>query len=168
VPVGTAPSGNRILVLVTLYGGNDGLNTVIPYADPAYYQLRGAIGIPESQVLQIGEGFGLHPSLVGTKALWDAGNVAIVRGVGYPDPNLSHFTSMDIWQSAVPQTTRSPGGSGAGSTARTPIRSPRSGLEATSRSRSSANAKRRARCCRQRRPLHSFHREPLISSRRTP
>ena len=94
--------GGRILVLLTLYGGNDGLNTVVPFSDPSYIQQRGSIAIPESSVLQIGQGFGLHPALTGIKALWDAGQVAIIRGVGYPNPNYSHFESMDIWQSGNP------------------------------------------------------------------
>ncbi len=85
-----SPSG-RILVLLTLYGGNDGLNTVVPFGDPSYVQQRGSIAIPESSVLQIDPGFGLHPALTGMRALWDAGQVAIIRGVGYPNPRYSHF-----------------------------------------------------------------------------
>ena len=94
--------GGRIVVLLTLYGGNDGLSVVVPYSDPSYIQQRGSIAIPGSTVLPIGQGFGLHPALGGMKALWDAGQVAIVRGVGYPNPNYSHFASMDIWQSGDP------------------------------------------------------------------
>ncbi|HUZ20727.1 MAG TPA: DUF1501 domain-containing protein [Acidimicrobiales bacterium] len=86
------------LVLVTLYGGNDGLNTVVPYQDPAYEAQRGAIAVKADTVLDIGNGLGLHPALTGMKSLWDAGKLAIIRGVGYPDPNYSHFASMDIWQ----------------------------------------------------------------------
>lgn len=102
VPAGTAPVGDRTLVLVTLYGGNDGLNTVVPYQDPAYYRQRGAIGVAPSAVLPLGQGVGLHPAFTGMNALWGAGNLAIVRGVGYPDANYSHFASMDIWQSGDP------------------------------------------------------------------
>src|SRR5580693_5147316 len=98
-PALTASAAQRILVLCTLYGGNDGLNTVVPYGDPAYYQQRGAIAIPQTSVLPIGQGYGLHPSMTGMKALWDANQMAIIRGVGYPNPNYSHFESMDIWQS---------------------------------------------------------------------
>ncbi len=87
------------LVLVTLYGGNDGLNTVVPYQDPAYAASRGALAVDPSTVLPIGEGFGLHPALTGLRKLWDAKKLAIVQGVGFPDPNYSHFESMDIWQS---------------------------------------------------------------------
>ncbi len=97
------------LVVCTLYGGNDGLNTVIPYADSAYAVARGTIAIPADQVIQLDSHFGLHPSLSGFKQLWDAGKLAIVQGVGYPDPQLSHFRSMDIWQSAVPDTDVSTG-----------------------------------------------------------
>jgi uncharacterized protein (DUF1501 family) len=91
-----------ILVLVTLYGGNDGLNTVIPYQDAAYLGGRPTLGYQPNEVLPIGDGLALHPSLTGLKNLWDAHQLAIVRGVGYPNPNRSHFRSMDIWQSGVP------------------------------------------------------------------
>jgi uncharacterized protein (DUF1501 family) len=87
------------LVLLTLYGGNDGLNTVIPIGDNAYEQQRGNVAIAEDKALSLGNGFALNPSLKGLKAAWDAGQLAIVRGVSYPDASLSHFQSMDIWQS---------------------------------------------------------------------
>ncbi|HEV2369942.1 MAG TPA: DUF1501 domain-containing protein [Acidimicrobiales bacterium] len=87
------------LVLVTLAGGNDGLNTVIPYQDPLYLAGRPALGYQPDQVIPLGEGLGLHPNLKGFKSLWDAGHLAVVRGVGYPNPVLSHFDSMAIWQS---------------------------------------------------------------------
>jgi len=83
-----------------MYGGNDGLNTVVPYEDPTYLAERRNIAMKPSDVLVLGDGLGLNPALVNMKALWDAGHVAIVRGVGYPEPNLSHFQSMDIWQTA--------------------------------------------------------------------
>ncbi|HEX3087089.1 MAG TPA: DUF1501 domain-containing protein [Ilumatobacteraceae bacterium] len=89
-----------ILVNIVLYGGNDGLNTVIPYTNDRYYNdLRkpGGVAIPAGQVLPLDGTFGLHPSLTYTKQLWDAGQLAIVHGVGYPNPDLSHFTSMAIW-----------------------------------------------------------------------
>ncbi|MHB8671355.1 MAG: DUF1501 domain-containing protein [Acidimicrobiales bacterium] len=105
-PAGAARSGIKdgegILVLVTLYGGNDGLNTLIPHGDSAYLAGRGALGYQPDQVIPLADGLGLHPDLKGLKALWDARQLAVVRGVGYPDPNRSHFRSMDIWQSAVP------------------------------------------------------------------
>ncbi len=92
------------LVLVTLYGGNDGLNTVIPYQDPAYAAARGALAVAPSTVLPLDEGFGLHPGMPGFKKLWDARQLAVVHGVGFADPDYSHFQSMDIWQSGVPDT----------------------------------------------------------------
>jgi len=102
-------STGRTLVLLTLYGGNDGMNTVIPYQDPAYAIYRGQLAVKGSTVLPLGEGFGLHPALTGFKKLWDAKQLAIVQGVGFANPNYSHFESMDIWQSGVPDTPVSSG-----------------------------------------------------------
>ena len=102
-------STGRTLVILTLYGGNDGLNTVIPYQDRNYATYRGSLAVTDSAVLPVGDGYGLHPSLTGFKKLWDAGQLAIVQGVGFANPNYSHFESMDIWQSGVPDT---PVGSG--------------------------------------------------------
>src|SRR5688572_24382477 len=90
----------RILVLVQLEGGNDGLNTVIPHGDDAYYKARPGLGIPRPGVLRIDDYLGLHPQLTGFKELYDEGKLAIVQGVGYPHPDRSHFSSMDIWHSA--------------------------------------------------------------------
>ncbi|MFI9644267.1 DUF1501 domain-containing protein [Micromonospora sp. NPDC051925] len=90
------------VVLVTLYGGNDGLNTVIPYADPAYRAARPELAYPPEQVLRLDGDHGLHPALRGLKGLWAAGRLGIVHGVGYPKPDRSHFRSMDIWQTAAP------------------------------------------------------------------
>ena len=101
---GSGAKGGGILVLVGLFGGNDGLNTVIPYKDSAYLSLRPHIGYQPNEVLALSDGLALHPNLTGLKALWDAKQLAIVRGVGYPTPNRSHFRSMDIWQSAVPDS----------------------------------------------------------------
>ncbi|HEX9530631.1 MAG TPA: hypothetical protein VF954_05800, partial [Acidimicrobiales bacterium] len=95
-------SGAGTLVLVTLYGGNDGLNTVIPYEDGSYLGGRAQLGYQPNEVLPLADGLGLHPNLKGLKGLWEARQLAIVRGVGYPNPNRSHFRSMDIWQSAAP------------------------------------------------------------------
>ncbi|MEI6401229.1 MAG: DUF1501 domain-containing protein [Actinomycetota bacterium] len=94
-----APLGpdDRILVTIMLYGGNDGLNTVVPYSDSSYYAQRGSVSIPASTVLPLDAKVGLHPGLAFTKSLYDAGQVAIVQGVGYPGADLSHFTSMAIW-----------------------------------------------------------------------
>ena len=91
-------------VLCTLSGGNDGLNTVVPYADGHYRDLRGELAVPEDQVLHIGNidgtNYGFHPALTGLYSLYQAGQVAIIFGVEYPDPNYSHFQSMDIWLTA--------------------------------------------------------------------
>ena len=103
------PLGTPILVLVTLYGGNDGLNTVIPYQDSLYYQSRPDIAYSEATVLPIGEGLGLNPSMTGIKSLWDKSQVAIFRGVGYPQPDPSHFSSMAIWQTGSPTSHLSTG-----------------------------------------------------------
>jgi uncharacterized protein (DUF1501 family) len=93
---------DRVLVVVQLGGGNDGLNTVIPFRDGNYYKARPSIGIPEGKVLKLGKdaNVGLHPQLTGFKDLYDAGMLTVVQGVGYPNPNRSHFKSMDIWQTA--------------------------------------------------------------------
>ncbi|WGZ93329.1 MAG: DUF1501 domain-containing protein [Candidatus Thiothrix putei] len=91
----------RIVVLVKLAGGNDGLNTLIPHTDPLYYQYRPSIGVPKHQVLDIGESHGLNPYLKALKPWWDNGNMAWVQGVGYPHGTLSHFRSSDIWETAV-------------------------------------------------------------------
>lgn len=97
------PASKKTLVLVQLAGGNDGLNTVVPASDPAYRSARPTLGIAEEAVLPLDEGFGLNPALPGMKGLWDAGKLAIVRGVGYPGQNYSHFKSMAIWQSGDPR-----------------------------------------------------------------
>ncbi|MEH1127272.1 DUF1501 domain-containing protein [Micromonospora sp. CPCC 206061] len=92
------------LVLVTLYGGNDGLNTVIPYADSAYYSARPELAYAPESVLRLDDALGLNPRLPGFKRLWDAKRLAVVLGVGYPRPDRSHFRSMDIWQTGSPLT----------------------------------------------------------------
>ena len=88
--------------MVTLYGGNDGLNTVIPYADPAYHDARPGLSYSADQVLQLDDATGLNPALKGLHKLYNDKKLAIVRGVGYPKPDRSHFRSMDIWQTAQP------------------------------------------------------------------
>jgi len=85
-----------VLVLVMLEGGNDGLNTLVPFGDPRYYQLRPRVAIPQANALALDGSVGLHPSLTKIKGLYDQGKVAIVRGLGYQPPDLSHFTSMGI------------------------------------------------------------------------
>lgn len=96
---------STVLVVCQLSGGNDGLNTLVPWADKRYYELRPTLGIPEAQVIKLGEKLGLHPSLAGLKQLYDEKKVAILQQVGYPNPNRSHFKSMDIWQSASPDVS---------------------------------------------------------------
>lgn len=90
----------RLLILVELKGGNDGLNTVIPFASSDYYRLRPTLAIPREQVLQLDENTGLHPALAALLPVWQDKQLAIVQGVGYPQPNLSHFRSIDIWDTA--------------------------------------------------------------------
>lgn len=94
------PPGNKVLVVVQLSGGNDGLNTVIPYRNDIYYKLRPTLGISREQALSLTDETGLHPALQGMKALYDEGSLALLNNVGYPNPDRSHFRSMDIWQSA--------------------------------------------------------------------
>jgi uncharacterized protein (DUF1501 family) len=97
------PEQARTLVLVTLYGGNDGLNTVIPYADPAYHDARPQLAYQPSEVLRVDGQLGLNPGLTGFARLYADHRLAIVRGVQYPKPDHSHFRSMDIWQTGSPQ-----------------------------------------------------------------
>ncbi|MFF7336182.1 DUF1501 domain-containing protein [Streptomyces sp. NPDC008163] len=99
---GGGDSDASTLVLVTLYGGNDGLNTLVPAADPHYRDLRGDLAYDEDEVLPLGEGLGLNPGMKGLKKLWDDKRLAVVRGVSYPKPDHSHFRSMAIWQTASP------------------------------------------------------------------
>ncbi len=98
------PNGKdgKILVVVQLGGGNDGLSTVVPYGDDIYHRGRPVIGIDNKSVLKIDNYVGLHPNLAPLKALYDDGHLGIVQGVGYPNPNRSHFRSTDIWESAQP------------------------------------------------------------------
>jgi uncharacterized protein (DUF1501 family) len=91
---------DTILVVVQLTGGNDGLNTVVPYADEDYAKLRPTLNLPTAQLKKVNDQIGLHPGLGGLAKLLEDGALAIVQGVGYPNPNQSHFRSMDIWQSA--------------------------------------------------------------------
>ncbi|MFD5827313.1 DUF1501 domain-containing protein [Lentzea sp. NPDC060358] len=94
-----------VLVVVTLYGGNDGLNTVVPAEDRAYQDARPDLAYRPDEVLGLGEGLGLNPGMKGLKQLWDEQGLAIVRGVGYAQPDHSHFRSMAIWQTASPRTS---------------------------------------------------------------
>lgn len=93
---------NNVLVVCQFSGGNDGLNTVIPYLDPKYRELRPTLGFNSDEVLKAADGLGFHPSMEGFADLFKKGQVAVINNVGYPNPNRSHFKSMDIWQSASP------------------------------------------------------------------
>jgi len=99
---GSKRSGENILVVVQLSGGNDGLNTVIPFRDPLYAKNRVVLRLATSQVLKINGDVGLHPQMTGFEALLKRRQLVVVQGVGYPNPNRSHFRSMDIWHSAQP------------------------------------------------------------------
>ena len=95
-----ASSYRRLLVLVELKGGNDGLNTVVPFADAEYYALRPRIGVARDAVLQLSDQVGLHSALQAMWPLWESRELAVLQGVGYPSPNLSHFRSIEIWNTA--------------------------------------------------------------------
>ncbi len=107
-----APLGandDRILIIVNFQGGNDGLNTVVPFGMPSYYRYRPTLGVAQNDVLRIDNTIGLNPALKPLKDMYDAGKVAIVQGVGYPNPDLSHFRSTEIWQTSAPTSYLSTG-----------------------------------------------------------
>jgi uncharacterized protein (DUF1501 family) len=106
---GLPGASDRVLVVINFQGGNDGLNTVVPHGDPAYYRYRPTLGIAPGDVLRIDDAVGLNPVLAPLKKMYDAGDVAIVQGVGYPDPDHSHFRSTEIWQTAAPGRYESTG-----------------------------------------------------------
>ena len=95
-------AGGKILVVLEMAGGNDGLNTVAPVNDPLYSQFRPNIALKANGVVGIDKGLGLNPSMTALGKLYEQGKVAVVTGVGYPNANRSHFQSMDIWQSGNP------------------------------------------------------------------
>jgi uncharacterized protein (DUF1501 family) len=97
------PGDAKTLVLVTLYGGNDGLANVIPFAAKGYREARNELAYSAEEVIKLDDATGLNPALTGFKRMYDAKKLAIVRGVGYPKPDHSHFRSMDIWQTAQPE-----------------------------------------------------------------
>jgi len=99
----TSSKKDPVLVVLQLSGGNDYLNTVIPYANPLYRDNRPTVGISENQVLTLNNEVGLHPSMEPIQQLYDQGNVAIIHGVGYPNSQRSHFRSMDIWHTCEPE-----------------------------------------------------------------
>ncbi len=98
----TSTKKDPVLVVLQLSGGNDALNTVVPYGDPLYQDNRPSVRVPEDQVLRINDRIGLNPNMAPLKKLYDEGKVAIIQGVGYPHPNRSHFRSMDIWHTCEP------------------------------------------------------------------
>ena len=95
--------GKKSLVVIELSGGNDCLNTVVPYNDGQYYDLRSTVRIEQDSVLPLNDEIGFNPDMTQIKRLWDEGKVAVIQGIGYPDPNRSHFRSMDIWHTAEPE-----------------------------------------------------------------
>jgi uncharacterized protein (DUF1501 family) len=105
------PAGgdDRVLIIVNMQGGNDGLNTVVPHGMQQYYRYRPSIGVTPNEVLGLNAQIGLNPNLKSLKSMYDAGNVAIVQGVGYPKPDHSHFRSTEIWQTAAPDRYESTG-----------------------------------------------------------
>ena len=92
-----------VLVVVQLSGGNDFMNTVIPYTNPIYRDVRPTVGIPDEDILPLNDTLGWHPSTAPLKELFDQGDVAIIQGTGYPDSNRSHFRALDIWQTCEPE-----------------------------------------------------------------
>jgi len=95
---------NNILVVVELSGGNDGLNTLVPYGDDAYYRARPNLGIPADKLLKVDDHFGFNPGALGLQRLWESGDLAVVHGCGYEDPSYSHFTSMGYWHTGAPHS----------------------------------------------------------------
>ena len=100
---------NKKLVIVQLSGGNDYLNTVVPYNNDLYYDFRPSVSVKPEDVIQIDQNIGFRTHMEPIKRLWDQGKVAIIHGIGYPNPNRSHFRSMDIWHTALPEDVGSEG-----------------------------------------------------------
>jgi uncharacterized protein (DUF1501 family) len=99
---GLPGADDRLLVLINLQGGNDGLNCIVPHGNPLYYQMRPTLAVPQNDVLGIDVNIGFNPSMRALKAMYDKGEVAVVQSVGYPNPDHSHFRSTEIWQTAAP------------------------------------------------------------------
>jgi len=99
----TSTEKDPILVVVQLTGGSDYMNMIIPYADPLYHDNRPTVGLLAEDVLPIDGRFGFNPALGAVKELYDQGEVAVINGVGYPNPNRSHFRAMDIWHTCEPE-----------------------------------------------------------------
>jgi uncharacterized protein (DUF1501 family) len=98
-----APGKDTILVVLEMTGGNDGLNTVIPYADDLYHKARPTLRQTKDVVMRLDDHVGLHSGMQGFRPMWDKGQLAVVQGVGYPNPERSHFEAMDTWQTADPK-----------------------------------------------------------------
>jgi len=99
-----ATNSNKILVVLELSGGNDGLNTLVPYGDDAYYRHRPKLGIPENKLRKIDDHFGFNPDMAGIESLYKDGKMAVIHGCGYDQPSFSHFTSMAYWHTAAPNS----------------------------------------------------------------
>src|SRR5919204_37116 len=108
------PGKDNVLVVLELSGGNDGLNTVIPYADDLYHKARPTLHQTKDVVIRLDDHVGLHSGMQGLRPLWEQGQLAVVQGVGYPNPDRSHFEAMDIWQSADPKRLTKTGWLGRG------------------------------------------------------
>jgi len=100
---------SKILIIIQMSGGNDGLNTVIPFTDPAYLKIRPTIGIKPDVVLKLDDKVALNPNMTPFQDMYKAGKLAIIQGVGYPSPNRSHFRSIEIWQTAEPKKVKDTG-----------------------------------------------------------
>jgi len=100
---------NRTLVVVQLSGGNDGLNTLVPYSEQAYYNARPTLALDKNEVLPLNGDVALHPSMTALQSLYKSNRLAVVQGAGYPNPNRSHYESMTIWQTASPDETMQTG-----------------------------------------------------------
>ena len=109
----TSVNGDRSLIVIELAGGNDALNTVIPYNNGLYYDFRPSIGIPQADVLRMDDHLGLNPNMAPLKNLWDNQNLAVINGIGYANPNRSHFRSRDVWYTAEPEKVGAEGWLGA-------------------------------------------------------
>ena len=99
----TTTKREKSLIVIQLSGGNDYLNTIIPYSEGKYYDYRSTVNIPQNKVIPIDDHYGFNPSMGPVKSLWDEGKVAIINGIGYQNPNRSHFRSMDIWHTCEPE-----------------------------------------------------------------
>ena len=114
LPLTTAPAWaagavlgkDHTLILIELEGGNDGLNTLVPFADDNYQRVRPTLGLSGNEVLQLGGDMGLHPSLTGLAKAWERGQARLIEGVGYPNPNRSHFRSIEIWNAGLGAETK--------------------------------------------------------------